>query len=193
MTTAQPLTADIYERRVASLRGRSVVAVDYFVLMVGEEGTDVDEWDYGTWHEPTMGVWLTLDSGEVYAATWDSTFDYYGLELQVPTNDYLVRVNQPGGLGRISVTNHPLWAGIVSTPIESCRILWCDEEHGARSPIPDAIHLRTAMGQAWIAAGRSADYEPGGSFYLCTDDVFVVFDVDTAARAGLRGSSEDSS
>ncbi|WP_267254291.1 hypothetical protein [Catenulispora rubra] len=38
-----------------------IVAVDYFVLMGGEEGTDPDEWDYGAWHEPTMGVELAMD------------------------------------------------------------------------------------------------------------------------------------
>jgi hypothetical protein len=78
VTAAPPLTPESYERLVADLRGRAILAVDYFVLMVGEDGADIDEWDYGTWHEPTMGVWLTLDNGVVHAATWDSTFDYYG-------------------------------------------------------------------------------------------------------------------
>ncbi|MFD0501917.1 hypothetical protein ACFQ0G_01260 [Streptomyces chiangmaiensis] len=75
----------------------------------------------------------------------------------------------------------------MSAPIESCRIQWCGEEHGAPTPVPEAIHLRTATGQVWIAAGRSATYEPDGPgpFYLCTDDVLVIFDTDVAERAGL--------
>lgn len=32
------LTADSYERLVAGLRGRAVIAVDYYVLSIDEEG-----------------------------------------------------------------------------------------------------------------------------------------------------------
>lgn len=186
MTTALNLTADIYERLVAELRGRAVVAVDYYVLLAGEEGTVPDEWDYSTWHEPTMGIELTMDDGSNYSAVWGNAFDCYGLELYpAPMHEFLLNIGQPGGAARVPATNHPLWAGIISAPIESCRILWCDKEHGAPTDMPEAIQLQTATGQVWIAAGRSATYEPDGPFYLCTDDVLVIFDTDIAARAGL--------
>ncbi|MGW3510827.1 hypothetical protein [Streptomyces sp. NPDC000994] len=190
MSTAPPLTSDSYGRIVAGLRGRTIVAVHYFVLMVGNEVTDPDEWDYGAWHEPTMGVELIMDDGGTYSAVWGSTFDYYGVELySAPMRDFLSRVNKPGGSVRVAVTDHPLWAGVVSAPIESCRIQWCGEERGAPTPMPEAIHLRTATGQVWIAAGRLATYEPDGPgpFYLGTDDVLVIFDTDVAERAGLGG------
>ncbi|WP_028803757.1 hypothetical protein [Streptomyces sp. 142MFCol3.1] len=186
MRIAPLLTSDSYGRLVAGLRGRTIVAVDYFVLMVGDEGTDPDEWDYGAWHEPTMGVELTTDDGGTYSAVWGSTFDYYGVELySAPMGDFLSRIGLPGGAARVAVAEHPLWAGVVSAPIESCHIQWRGEEHGA--PVPEAIHVRTATGKVWIAAGRSATYKPDGPgpFYLCTDDVLVIFDTKVAERAGL--------
>ncbi|MFB7378857.1 hypothetical protein ACFC6U_40745 [Kitasatospora purpeofusca] len=188
MSAPPLLTFDSYERLVAGLRGRTVVAVEYFVLVGGSEGTDPEEWDYGAWHEPMMGVELTMDNGETYSAVWGSTFDHYGLELYpAPMSGFLSRLGEPGGSARVAVTEHPRWTGVLGGPIESCRIQWCGEEHGAPTPLPEAVHLRTATGQVWIAAGRSATYEPDrpGPFYLGTDDVLVVFDTDIAERAGL--------
>ncbi|WP_051940605.1 hypothetical protein [Phaeacidiphilus oryzae] len=188
MSTAPRLTSDSYERLVASLRGRTVVAVAYFVLMAGDEGTDPDAWDYGAWHEPTMGVELVMDDGHTYSAVWGSTFDYYGVELHsAPMREFLSYIDEPGGSARVAVADHPLWAGMVSAPIESCRIQWCGEEHGAPTPVPAAIHLRSATGQVWVAAGRSATHGPDGPgpFHLGTDDVLVIFDAEIAERAGL--------
>lgn len=188
MLNAPKLTAESYECLVADLRGRVISSVDYFVLTGGEEGTEISDWDYGTWHEPTMGVSLTVDDGITYTAIWGNTFDYYGLELYpTPTSDYLVQIGLPGtSAPRVVATDHPLWADLVHAPIEYSRIHWCNEEHGAPSPVPDAIYLRTAAAQVWIVAGRSATYPPDGSFHLGTDDVFVAFDPDTATQAGLK-------
>lgn len=120
MSTAPLLTSDSYGRLVAGLRGRTIVAVDYFVLMVGDEGTDPDEWDYGAWHEPTMGVELTMDDGGTYSAVWGSTFDYYGVELySAPMRDSLSRVGEPGGSARVAVAEHPSGPG--SSPPRSSR------------------------------------------------------------------------
>ncbi|WP_151770246.1 hypothetical protein [Streptomyces abyssomicinicus] len=187
MSTRPCPTSDSYERLVAGLYGRTVVSADYFVLMGGEEGTDPDEWDHGAWHEPTMGVELTLDDGDTYSAVWGSTFDHYGLELYLaPMSDFLSHVDKPGGSARVTVAEHSRWAGIVTAPIEYCRIQWGGQEHGARVPVPEAIHIRTATGQVWIAAGRPATYESDGPFHLGTDDVLVIFDTDVAEQAGLR-------
>ncbi len=181
------LTSDSYERLVADLHGRTILAVDYFVLMGGAEGTDPDAWDYGAWHEPTMGVELTMDNGGTFSAVWGSTFDYYGVELyQAPMHDFLRGIEEPGGSTRVAVAEHPLWAGIITAPIDSCRIQWCGEEHGAPTPVPEALYVRTAVGQVWIAVGRSATSEPDGRFHLGTDDLLVIFDTDIADRAGLR-------
>lgn len=187
MSTASILTSDSYERLVTGLRGQTIVAVDYFVLMGGDEGTDPGEWDYDTWHEPTMGVELTMDDGGTYSTVWGSTFDYYGVQLYLaPMRDFLSHIDEPGGSARVAVAEHSLWAGIISAPIESCRVQWCREEHGSPTPVPQAIHVQTVAGQVWVAAGRSATYEPDGPFHLCTDDVLVIFDTDVAERAGLR-------
>ncbi|WP_067823492.1 hypothetical protein [Actinomadura kijaniata] len=187
MDSAPKLTVEGYERLVAGLRGQTVLTVDYFVLMTGDEGTTPDEWDYGAWHEPTMGIELAMDSGVTYSATWNHTFGHYGLELyQAPMGDFLLNIGGPGGSARTSATGHPLWAAFIAAPIESCHILWSDHEHGPETQIPEAVRLRTATGQVWIAAGRPATYPPNGRFHLCTDDVLVTFDVEMAARVGLK-------
>ncbi|MGW0927737.1 hypothetical protein [Streptomyces sp. NPDC002644] len=186
MSTRPFPTPGSYARLVACLRGRTVVSVDYFVLTSGEDGTDPDEWDHGAWHEPTMGVELTVDDGDTYSAVWGSTFDHYGLELYpAPMRDFLSRVDEPGGPARVTVTEHPRWAGIVTAPIEHSRVQWCGQEQRARGPVPAALRLRTATGQVWIAAGRSATYTSDGPFHLGTDDVLVIFDTEVAERAGL--------
>ncbi|WP_433323155.1 hypothetical protein [Spirillospora sp. CA-294931] len=187
MNSAPKLTVESYERLVAGLRGGTVLTVDYFVLMTGDEGITPDEWDYGTWHEPTMGIELTMDPGVTYSATWNHTFGLYGLELyRAPMSDFLLNIGNPGGSARISATDHPLWAGIIATPIESCHILWSDQEYGPAIHIPEAVQLRTATGQVWIAAGRSAGDPSSGLFHLGTDDVLVAFDTETAIHAGLK-------
>lgn len=56
---------------------------------------------------------------------------------------------------------------------------------GARPRCPEALYLKTATGQVWIAAGRSAVYPPDGRIHLGTDDVLVTFDTETALQAGL--------
>ncbi|MFI0454489.1 hypothetical protein [Actinomadura sp. 6N118] len=187
MDSVPKLTVESYEQLVTSLRGRTVLTVDYFVLMTGDEGTTPDGWDYGTWHEPTMGIELTMDPGTTYSATWNHTFGHYGLELyRAPMSDFVFNIGKPGGSARITVADHPSWAGILASPIESCHILWSDPEQGSAIQIPEALQLGTATGQVWIAAGRSADYAPNGLFHLCTDDVLVAFDSGTATRAGLK-------
>jgi hypothetical protein len=97
-------------------------------------------------------------------------------------HNFLQTIDKPFGSVRLEVTDHTCWTGILSAPIEECRIQWCD---GDITPTPDAVHLRTATGEVWIAAGRSATYEPDGAFQLGTDDVLVIFDAAIATRAGL--------
>ncbi|GAA1580655.1 hypothetical protein GCM10009678_74200 [Actinomadura kijaniata] len=187
MNSGPKPTVESYERLAADLRGQTVLTVDYFVLMAGDEGTTPDEWDYGAWHEPTMGIELTMDPGFTYSATWNHTFGHYGLELyRAPISDFVINIGNPGGSARVTVTDHPSWASILASPIESCHILWSDQELGPGIPIPEAVHLRTATGQAWIVAGRSADYPPNGRFHLCTDDVLAAFDAETATQIGLK-------
>src|SRR6266568_7396821 len=178
------LTVDEYQRTAARLVGQTVVAVAYFPLMGGEEGLTVHEWDAGAWHEPTMGVELTTVTGEVYSAVWGHSFDYHGLELfPTPMTEHLRSPGTPGGSARINVTDHAQWADIVGQPVSSADIIWSTEPEAP--PTPAAVHLRTAAGQVWIAAGRPATWPPNAKFYLYTDDVLVVFNDVLAEQIGL--------
>lgn len=55
------------ERVAASLSGQLIVAVRYFLLSV-EDGQEPYEWDFGAWHEPTMGVELVTGDGGRFSA-----------------------------------------------------------------------------------------------------------------------------
>lgn len=101
MSTVPTLTPNSYERLVVGLRGRTVVAGDYLVLMSGDDVSELDEWDHGLWHEPTMGTELATGHGGSYSAVWGSTFDHYGVELHpAPMNDFLSLVGRPEGAAR---------------------------------------------------------------------------------------------
>jgi hypothetical protein len=182
---------DDYECLVASLTGQTIEAVDYCVLMAGADGMEPDDWDYGTWHEPTMGVELVTGGG-VYSAIWGDVFDWHGLEVYSdPMSEHIGGVGDEGGTARVAVSSPAAWAGIIGEPIEAARILrWRDGRDDRRDPLPPAVHLRTAVGLVWIGAGRSVTYTPDGPFHLGTDDVFVVFGAEEAARVGL-GVTED--
>ncbi|MEU8197627.1 hypothetical protein AB0C10_27965 [Microbispora amethystogenes] len=94
------LTAVEYESTVALLRGRRIQRVIYYLLMGGEDGCEVEDWDFGPWHQPTMGVELFTDDGARFSAVWGSSFEHYGLELfRLPMTAHLVGIGEPGRLG----------------------------------------------------------------------------------------------
>ncbi|MEY9886851.1 hypothetical protein ABIA31_000477 [Catenulispora sp. MAP5-51] len=186
------LTIDDYERLVAGLPGRTIEAVDYYVLMVGADGMEPDDWDFGSWHEPTVGIELVTGGGGVFSAIWGNVFDCYGLEVYSdPMSEHIRGVGEQGGTARVAVASHAAWAGIIGEPIETARILWWQAGQGVRrDPLPLAVHLGTAEGQVWIGVGRSETRTPESPFYLGTDDVLVVFDAEAASRMGLEAASE---
>jgi hypothetical protein len=49
------LTEAEYERTALALRGRRIEKVVYYPLTGGEDGHEIEEWDFGAWHQPTMG------------------------------------------------------------------------------------------------------------------------------------------
>ncbi|ONM46226.1 hypothetical protein B0T44_19820, partial [Nocardia donostiensis] len=48
------------EAVVAELRGQHLADVMYYPLTIGDDGRLAEKWDFGDWHEPTMGVELTF-------------------------------------------------------------------------------------------------------------------------------------
>ncbi|MFF4779285.1 hypothetical protein ACFY05_41360 [Microtetraspora fusca] len=182
---SSPLTTLEYERTVALLRGRRIERVIYYPLMGGEDGCEVEDWDFGPWHQPTMGVELLTGDGARFSAVWGSSFDHYGLELfPEPMTDHLLGIGEPGGSAQVDVTDHVRWSTLVGGKLTSVDIAWAEgPKHGIR--VPDAIRLCSRERAVWIAVGRPADYPPGAAYYLGTDDVMVVFTTEFAAKVGI--------
>lgn len=155
----------------------------YYPLTTGDDGRLAEEWDFGDWHEPTMGVELTFRNGDRYSAIWNNTFTEYGLEIfPRPMVDFLLMA--PGGSVAVPVSEHPHWAGLIGKKIIAADICWdCDPSGTIR--VPSAIRLGFRGTAVWIAAGRSADTGPATSFWLGTDDVMVVFTPEMSSQTGI--------
>ena len=179
------LTAERLDRTTALLRGRRIRRVVYYPLTGGEDGRDVEEWDFGPWHQPTMGVELFTYEGACFSAIWGSSFDHYGLELfPEPMAAHLRRIGEPCGPAPVEVTDHPRWSSLVGRRLTRVDIAWSeDRERGIR--VPDAIRLCSQEKAVWIAAGRPADWPPDEVYHLGTDDVMVVFTAELAAKVGI--------
>ncbi len=179
------LTAAEYESTVALLRGRCIQRVIYYPLMSGEDGCEVEDWDFGPWHQPTMGVELLTGDGARFSAVWGSSFEHYGLELFLqPITAHLVRIGEPGGSAEVDVTDHFRWSSLIDRKLTRADIVWSeDREGGIRLPV--AIRLCSKERTVWIAAGRPVDWPPGDVYHLGTDDVMVVFTPEFAAKAGI--------
>ncbi|MFI6938518.1 hypothetical protein ACIBI4_04540 [Streptomyces sp. NPDC050418] len=168
------LTETEYERTVESLRGTRLAGVTYYPLSCGDDGTEVEEWDFGVWHLPTMGVGLLAEDGTHYAAVWGSSFDYYGLELfRAPMSSHLTMIGEPGGSPAVVVTGHPSWAEFIGVPLTGAEIVWSEGDYGRRLPV--AVELRSPTATAWLVAGCPTQWPPDGQFWLGTDDVMTVF------------------
>ena len=68
------LTADKYERAVASLRGARLASVAYHPLTVVEDGREFDDRDRGWRHRPVLGVELPAEDSRRYSAAWEVQF-----------------------------------------------------------------------------------------------------------------------
>lgn len=168
---------------VAGLRGQRLADVVYYPLATG--GITMEEWDFGSWHEPTMGVELITDTGCRYSAIWNDSFELYGLEVfPGPMTEFLTHIGEPGGTVPVSVSDHPCWTGLIGNKIIAADICWDDTAPEGVS-LPLAVGLASRGSVVWIAVGRSADPGSAMSFYLGTDEVMVVFTSDVAAEAGI--------
>ncbi|GAB1821682.1 hypothetical protein [Herbidospora sp. RD11066] len=167
------LTAVEYERTAALLRGSRIRSVVYYPLTCGDDGFEVEEWDFGPWHQPTMGVELHTDDA-CFSAVWGDSFDHHDLEVfPEPMAAHLVMIGEQGGPAAVDVTAHPRWSPLIGRRLTGADILW-SEDH-----VPLAIRLRSREAVVWIAAGCPADYGLG------TDDVMVVFTAEFAADVGI--------
>jgi hypothetical protein len=184
------LTAVEYERTAAVLRGRRIRRVVYYPLTGGVDGFEVEDWDFGAWHQPTMGVELVTDDGACFAAVWGSSFDHYGLEVfREPMTAHLIGIGEPAGPAAIEVTDHPRWSSLIGRKLTRIDILWGEGPAGSIR-VPHAIRLGARERAVWIAAGRPVDWPPGEAYYLGTDDVMVAFTAECAAKMGLPAPAD---
>ena len=172
-------------RAIKGLRGTRIAGVTYYPLTCGEDGTEVEEWDFGEWHQPTMGVELLTEDGTRYSAVWGHTFDYHGLEVfKEPMSSQLALIGQPGGSAQVDVTGHPSWAGFIGVPLVGAEIAWSEGAYENRLPVAVALGVADAM--VWLVAGSPMQWPPDGRFRLGTNDVMVVFSHVFADLIGLR-------
>lgn len=147
---------------VSGLRGQRLADVVYYPLASEEDdGWVTEQWDFGDWHEPTMGVELTTDVGHRYSAIWNNAFTCYGLEVfRQPMTDF-VRIGP--SWGAVAVSDHPRWAGLIGQKLIHVDTCWDTDPFGTVR-VPTAVRLGTRAAEVWIAVGRPA--EPGP-----TDDI----------------------
>ena len=177
-------TEDEFTRLIEGLRGTRVVGITYYPLTCGEDGTEIEEWDFGEWHQPTMGVELLAEDGTRYSAVWGHTFGYHGLEIfKAPMSSQLALIGQPGGSADVDVTGHPLWSGFIEVPLVGADILWGEGAYENRLPV--AVGLTVPDATVWLVAGSPMQWPPDGRFRLGTNDVMVVFSRTLAAAIGL--------
>ncbi|OQS13383.1 hypothetical protein B0T36_19980 [Nocardia donostiensis] len=174
------------EAVVAELRGQHLADVMYYPLTIGDDGRLAEKWDFGDWHEPTMGVELTFHSGHRYSAIWNNTFTEYGLEIfPKPMIDVLLVA--PGGSVTVPVSDHRHWVGLIGKKIIAADICW-DHDPSGTIRVPSAIRLGFRGTAVWIAAGCSVDTGPATSSRLGTDDVIVVFTREMSSQTGIPES-----
>lgn len=163
-------TVQEHEQNVASLDGRRLTEVRYHPLsLVDEPG--VEEWDFGTWHQPTMGVELQYGPDAVFSAIWDRSFGTeYSVELRAGSIDeFLV----PEARRPVELTAHPRWAPFIGPALEASAV-WADG--GADGRVPAGLALSGDSAELWIIAACPTTWPPTDHFSVGTDDVMVVFD-----------------
>jgi hypothetical protein len=171
-----------FEDRVHSLRGRRVLAVDYWDIR--SSGSEPAEWDYGDWHHAVMGVGLTTDRGPV-AVTWTSTFFPYGVEAFLEPIDRHLSLGESGS-ERVGPGAESRWNGFLGEPVRDATVSWDALTIGpAMTPggevvapqhvdVPTALRLDFETGPVWFVAGIP-QYPAMESVFIPGDEIMVVF------------------
>lgn len=168
------------ERVAAVLSGQRIGIVRYFLLPV-DDGPELEEWNFGVWHQPTMGVELVTQTGSVFSAIW-SQYETWGFGVDLyaePMASHLVE--DAAGLW-VEVSAQAPWSSMIG-PIE-VGFVWNDYGTG-RPPCPEAVKVASGDAVAWIVA---AGWERQGSRFkvqLGLDDLTVVRDERFIEALGL--------
>lgn len=114
-------------------------------------------------------------------------FGSFGLELYAsPMTDHvIVCEDEDGGTKPWTVTNHPRWEPLLTDPITDARLVWlesyADRIDNLTTPAPLALRLDFPAGTVRMIAAMEMD---DGRWWLCADEVIVVFNDDFATSIG---------
>ncbi|MEU7917579.1 hypothetical protein [Micromonospora zamorensis] len=192
MTNEQAGARAAFERRVDALRGRRVLAVDYWDLRTS--GLDPD-WDYGDWHHAVMGVELTTASGPV-TVTWGATFHPYGVDVFPESIARHLDVDESQRVGPGAGSR---WDAFLGQPILAATARWDTLTIGPATrwdgevvaPAHD-VHLPTALRldfdaePVWFVAGM-ARFPQMDDVFIPGDEIMIVF---TAAKMRAMGYAD---
>jgi len=178
------------KRVAARLTGDRIAAVWYFLLSAGDD-REPPEWDFGVWHQPTMGVQVSTEQGGVFSAMWSQYQEWgFGVDLfDSPAADRLAA----GGLWcQVNVSDHPAWIPLLGRAV-TASFRWNDFGTG-RPPCPEAVKLASSAASLWIITAGWERRESKLSVQLGLDDLVVIFDDRFASALGLydpdRGRDE---
>jgi hypothetical protein len=110
-----------YDRRIGALRGRRVLAVDYWDLH--NFGTEPARWDYGDWHHAVLGVQLMTDGGPV-TVIWADTFFPYGVNVFLEPIEHHLAMGEFGPHRIGPAAPAPGWDPFPGVPIRDAVIWW---------------------------------------------------------------------
>jgi len=178
----QHQTREANERMASELATHELTGVRYFPL-ASASGEDPVEWDFGVWHQPTMGVELTTTNGSVYSLIWNQYGDWgFGVDLyDLPASNHLI---EGADAPAVVVSDHSAWAGILRRPL-SVSFNWNDYGTGL-PPCPEAIRLSTDQASLWVVAADWSRSLGRTSIQLGMDDLLVVFDDRFVEALGLN-------
>lgn len=174
----------------SSLVGDAVSAVTYVGLTYDDPSAI--EWDFSDWHWPEVGVELSMDSGRVVHAIWDSTITHFELTFtEGPISGSWLPLQATPPAGRAwDVSDHPRWQRIIGAPVSGYELrLFAPDDPPVEVPV--AVRLAVGNAAVWIVAAAPREYElarPSLSqedIYLGHDEVLVVFSDERAGALGL--------
>ena len=167
-----------------TLIDRRIVAVRYWGLPYS------DAWDFGDWHQPVMGIGVTLDDGSACSMIWESSLAQFNLAV-VPENLATVIPSSASAYPVWNVDSNERWLPWTSSPITDASIIQRADVADRSELTPIALHLCSANNDAWIVAGQP-DRHPPTRWWLGADEIIVLFTVGLAGRVGvLDGPSPD--
>jgi hypothetical protein len=160
-----------------TLIDRRIVTVRYWGLPYS------GAWDFGDWHQPVMGIGVTLDDGSECSMIWESALAQFNLAV-VPENLDTVIPSSASAYPVWNVDGNERWLPWTSTPITDASIIQRADVADRSELTPIALHLRSATNDAWIVAGQP-DRHPPTMWWLGSDEIIVLFTAEMAGRVGV--------